>query len=242
MLAGNVKLAVQRALMVPDDGILGGVTIGAFNRLVATPNAAEWPPEKDDPVVIGTMGGIPIYKDRMGVVSFIGSAAIDADGAPDCYHPNDASGRDALACAGHPGNWWGIVTDTDHLANRVGKGIPLIQGVTAPAFSPATRGFYVSTTALADNPELPISDQRRYVNPDEVQFIVLPSNFPVKVRLGTRTRVTYNGRSVEGIFADIGPRDEVGELSTSYAVQLGIPPNPRKGGIAAKVVRYEIFI
>ena len=32
---------------------------------------------------------------------------IDADGAPDAYHPDDI-GRDYLANAGEPGNWWAV--------------------------------------------------------------------------------------------------------------------------------------
>jgi hypothetical protein len=37
-------------------------------------------------------------------------AAVDYDGDPYAYGPND-SGRDFTANAGHPGNWWGIKTD-----------------------------------------------------------------------------------------------------------------------------------
>jgi hypothetical protein len=57
--------------------------------------------------------------------------AIDADGAPNAYSPED-TGRDELANAGAPPHWNGIITD------RVGS--PLIQlkrdpfpGTTSPA-------------------------------------------------------------------------------------------------------------
>jgi hypothetical protein len=55
--------------------------------------------------------------------------AIDADGALRAYHPNDRSGLDALAHAGHPGNWWALVTDngkpTGVLLCRVARIQPL---------------------------------------------------------------------------------------------------------------------
>jgi hypothetical protein len=39
--------------------------------------------------------------------------AIDADGAPRAYHPNDRLGLDSLAHADHRGNWWALVTDNE---------------------------------------------------------------------------------------------------------------------------------
>jgi len=36
---------------------------------------------------------------------------VDADGAYHAFHPDDKSGLDFLANAGHPGNWMGLVTD-----------------------------------------------------------------------------------------------------------------------------------
>ena len=64
---------------------------------------------------------------------------IDADGAPDAYGP-DGKGRDAIANAGKPGNWWGVVTDTGKA-----DGTPVVQGATDPK-----PGFYVSATSLQD--------------------------------------------------------------------------------------------
>src|SRR5262249_26952383 len=66
--------------------------------------------------------------------------AIDADGAFRAYNPHDVLGLDSLAHAGHPGNWWALVTD-----NGRPSGHPVVQGNSDPA-----PGFYVSATALYD--------------------------------------------------------------------------------------------
>src|SRR5215469_9907125 len=64
--------------------------------------------------------------------------AVDADGAYRAYHPDDRPGLDALKHAGHPGDWWALVTDNE---KRDGRPVLQEQGDPAP-------GFYVSTTAL----------------------------------------------------------------------------------------------
>jgi hypothetical protein len=59
-----------------------------------------------------TAGGTPVWQiTGQKAFFFTAGLAIDADGAPDAYHPND-TGRDFLANAGRPGNWWAPVTDT----------------------------------------------------------------------------------------------------------------------------------
>jgi hypothetical protein len=201
---------------------------------------AAWPPEETAGEEIGEVGGVKIFR-RPGVVWWETKAAIDVDGAPDAYHRDDRKGRDYLANAGRPGNWWGIVTNTDHIAGQSGKGTPLVQGETAPAFSDATRGYYVSSTALADNPELPISDVRRYCNPDEVPGIVIPAHFPVKVRMGQACRVTYRGIPAPAIVFDLGGPTVIGEIGTLLAQQLGIQNDPKHGGVPSGV-RYELLI
>lgn len=240
MNAGDAKDALQRLLAVNVDRDFGPVTRARFSLLGTTADAALWPPMAPDAVEIGRRQGKPIFR-AGNVISFTSKAAIDVDGAPDAYHPDDHPGRDALAAAGHRGNWWGVVTDTDHIAGREGKGTPLIQGKTAPAFSPKTVGFLVSTTALIDNPEFGITDCRRYCNPDEVPGIVLPLGFPVKVRAGTKCRASYGGKSEEGVVFDFGPPELLGEMGTLMAERLGIPSNPRHGGVAGGVL-YEVFL
>lgn len=174
---------------------------------------------------IGFMDGSPIH--QLGnVVSFRGGMNINADGSPRAYGPNGL-GLDYLANAGSPGNWWGIAT------NNVGS--PHVQGRDDPA-----PGHYVSTTAMID-PRYAAHDPRRYVNSETVPFIVLPSNFPVKVSLGTKVRVTYQGKTADGIYADIGPRFSLGEASIAMANKLGINSDPKRGGTTEQML-YEVFL
>jgi len=67
---------------------------------------------------------------------FISGMSIDADGAPNAYHPDD-TGLDELANAGSPTDWNGVITDRE--------GNPLIQEERDPF-----PGYYISCTSLAD--------------------------------------------------------------------------------------------
>ena len=176
---------------------------------------------------IGFMDGSPIVQ-KGNVISFTAGMTINADGSPHAYSPDGSPpGLDYLANAGHPGNWWGIATDAGGLA--------YIQRSTDPA-----PGFYVSTTAF-QNPAYEVLDPRRYVNSETVPFIVLPSNFPVKVPLGAKCSVTYRGKKVDAIYADIGPRFQLGEGSIALAKALGINPDPKRGGTEEKML-YEVYL
>jgi Glycosyl hydrolases family 18 len=70
---------------------------------------------------------------------FQAGMAIDADGAPNAYHPQN-KGIDGLEHAGEPGNWWALVTDT-------GKptGNPVIQKANDPY-----PGYYISSTVMPE--------------------------------------------------------------------------------------------
>jgi hypothetical protein len=153
---------------------------------------------------------------------------IDADGSPHAYHPKGSPpGLDYLANAGKPGNWWGIATDDN--------GKPYVQTAADPA-----PGFYVSTTAL-ERQRFPKSNPHRYIDSESVPYFVLPSKFPVKVKLGIKGIAlnTQNGKSVKVTYADIGPVGKIGEGSMALADALGIPSNPKKGGTEKKIIRYE---
>ncbi len=144
--------------------------------------------------------------------------AVDADGAPEAYHPESRRGLDALANAGAPGHWWGIACDP--------SGVPFIQDAGDPA-----PGFYVSTTALVD-PRFPIHSCRRYVDASTVPYIVLPRGMPGGARLGDLAVVMNleTGAVCGAIYADIGPRGKLGEGSMALARAQGIDPDPRTGG------------
>ena len=122
---------------------------------------------------------------------------IDADGAPNAYHP-DGGALDYLGNAGKPGNWWALVTDEN--------GAPVVQSEDDPF-----PGYYISKTALEDRTK-DVSDPARYVNSDEVPYIVLPSRMGLGAKLGDMG-VAINKKTGEisyAIFADIGPRKKTG--------------------------------
>ncbi len=161
---------------------------------------------------------------------FEAGMTIDADGAPDAYHP-DNTGTDHLANAGRPGNWWALATDTGQSSGR-----PVVQGPDDP-----NPGYYVSMTALEDRTKAR-TDPRRYVNSNVIPFVVLPGGNLGGARLGDFSVVvnTANDRRAFALFADIGPRTHLGEGSVALAEALGIRSNPRRGGTASGV-RYLVW-
>jgi len=149
--------------------------------------------------------------------------AIDADGAFRAYHPNDRLGLDSLAHAGHPGNWWALVTDT-------GKpnGHPVVQGKSDPA-----PGYYVSTTALYDPSNPNVRDPRRYVDALSIPYVVLHPKALKYARLGDFATVVnlQNKRISVALVADISASNlPVGEGSIALARALGVESSPRYGG------------
>lgn len=150
--------------------------------------------------------------------------AVDADGAFRAYHPDDASGLDALRHAGHPGNWWALVTDSEKKSGR-----PILQGEGDPA-----PGFYVSTTALYDPDNPNVRDPKRYVDAAEIPYVVLHPRALHFAKLGDFATVVNlkNGKIAGAIVADeSAARLPVGEGSMALADALGIDSDPRTGGL-----------
>lgn len=154
---------------------------------------------------------------------------IDADGAPNAYHP-DNIGLDDLSNAGSPGNWYGLAKDAD--------GEPFVQGPSDPF-----PGYYVSATALADRTK-PVNDPGRYVDASKIPFIVLPG--AMARQIGARPgdfAVVFNqrnGQSSNAIFGDVGPSDRIGEGSVALAENLGIRSDARNGG-ARRGILFLVF-
>jgi Fungal chitosanase of glycosyl hydrolase group 75 len=165
---------------------------------------------------------------RVGeAIAFSAGLQIDADGAPRAYNQVSSRGLDALANAGHPGNWWAIATN-----NGRPSGEPVIQGDSEPA-----PGFYVSTTAL-ENLAFHETQQRRYVDASTVPFIVLPFGAGMGLKLGDFFLV-YNiatGDNDFAIYADVGPRGQIGEGSIALAEAIKVPSSPRTGGVSHGIV------
>jgi hypothetical protein len=182
------------------------------------------------PQLITRFGYSKVYRSA-GVVFWAGKASIDADGCPRAYHPVSAKGLDALGNAGRTGNWYGVAT---HNGKPDGK--PVVQGLHDPA-----PGFYVSTTSLQDR-RYPVTSPMRYVDSVSMPFFVLPGGCSFDCKLGDLGLIlnTATGKHVTAIYADIGPRDEIGEVSIAAAVALGIPASARTGGVAHGIV-YAVF-
>jgi hypothetical protein len=156
---------------------------------------------------------------------------IDADGAYHAYHPNNKSGLDFLGNAGKPGNWWALVTNNGRPSGR-----PVIQTTKDPA-----PGFYISTTTLEDK-KADRRDPRRYVNAEEINFIVLPGRLNLGAKLGDLVVVIRPETGAVGfaIYADVGPAKKIGEASIATAKTLGIPSNAKNGGIGHGII-YIVF-
>jgi hypothetical protein len=185
-----------------------------------------------DLLKIDSVAGVSIYAVKGTPKSFLYRAglAVDGDGSPNCYGPNN-SGLDYTANGGTPGsNWWGGPTDS-HLN-------PIIQKIYDP--SP---GMYVSSTSLINN----IYDESspyRYIDSESIPFIVLPGKHSNDAHLGD-VCWCYNqdtGDNCYGIFADVGPQDSIGEVSIRMATALGIEnTSPKNGGTDKKIISYVVF-
>jgi hypothetical protein len=157
---------------------------------------------------------------------FVSGMLVDADGAPNAYHPENA-GLDELSNAGEPGHWNGVVTDAE--------GDPLIQLENDPF-----PGYYISCTSLEDETKH-FRDPSRYVDATAIPYVVLPDDVAAVggVRLGDFALVMNlrNGKSSFAIYADIGT---LGEGSIALADALGISSNARHGG-ASEGIMYVLF-
>lgn len=229
MKAKDARIAIQKQLFPNDpkqhDGILGKKSTEAFEALKSAPADSEWPTSQGVTEEIDQVGPTKIYRKPDGKITFTAGGTINADGSPRAYGPN-GKGLDHLANAGSPRNWWGIAVDSN--------GNPYIQGPNDPA-----PGYYVSTTALT-NPGFANRDPRRYVDSEKVNFMVLPGKWKWGDQLGDRWTIENleTGKKIDAIYADIGPRDKIGEISIAAAVALGIPANPKNGGTSKPILRY----
>lgn len=182
--------------------------------------------------LIARVRGNPVWWGD-GCCSFVAGMTIDADGSPRAYGP-DNKGLDYTENAGHPGNWWGVVTR---------NGRPVIQSGLDEG--QPCKGMYISTTSLQNAYE-GLYDVRRYVNSEEVPFIVVPGFLRKRlpgIVMGCRAEVRYagNNRVVECVVADSGPATHLGEGSIKLAKQLNIPSSARSGGLDKQLITYKFW-
>lgn len=163
--------------------------------------------------------------------------ALDADGSPRAYHPND-TGLDALANAGYPHRGWKSVLVVDPANSNK----PYVQP------DGPTKGYFVSKTSLTD-PTLPDTDPNKYVDSETVPYIVFPGGFHALGGTGTwgdlvMVRKLNSQLQSAAIVADGGPtKAPLGEISLALAVALGgTNPNPRNGhGAPTGSFQYVVF-
>jgi hypothetical protein len=189
----------------------------------ATPAVPETPAAPNATTALARIGYSTIYGLPGNIPSFFYEAGmmIDADGAYKAYHPDKVSGLDYLGNAGKPGNWWALVTD-----NGKASGKPLVQKAGDPA-----PGFYISTTSLEDKSKTK-SNPLRYVDSSSIPYIVLPGNKTFGAALSDLCIVynPVNQKLCGGVFADTGPKNQIGEASIAMANGVGIPSSPKHGG------------
>lgn len=165
-----------------------------------------------------------------GAILYRAKFAVDADGCPRAYGPND-SGLDWTANAGYPGNWWGIVTDIN--------GDPIIQGAGDPF-----PGMYVSSTSLVQS-GYSNSNPLRYVDSENIPFIALPSALLslANISLGdlAYVRNTITGLTSFAYFVDGGPAGKLGEGSMFLASAIGLNNSPKTGGTSQPIIDYVVF-
>ncbi len=202
------------------------------NPIQACQSVAEWRCPKLQQLKVGTVAvwslPAPFF--------FKAGMPIDADGAPNAYHPAN-TGLDVLKNAGYPPKPgkkpWGIVTND--------AGNPIIQRAGDPF-----PGFFVSSTTLQDKTR-PLSDPRRYVDSTQIPYIALPSVLVTRlgIQLGDFAAVINgkNRRLSYAIFADVGPVGKLGEGSIALAQALGHNPfvaGKVRSGISSDVI-YVVF-
>ena len=192
---------------------------------------------------------LKIVEEDDGSVTFAAGATLDGDGAngqfggPPCYAPSSYGKPtlDVIGNAGGPGNWFGVVTD--------GSGDPFVQDKDDPC-----PGAFVSATSLKlrakNGKELPDCSPYKYVDSATVPYIVVPPMIIKGVAgivMGCRCLVTNTrtGKTVEGVVADAGPRNHLGELSVACAKAIGIPTGgahqANGGGASAPRIKYQLF-
>jgi Fungal chitosanase of glycosyl hydrolase group 75 len=165
--------------------------------------------------------------------------AVDADGAPNAYHPDD-TGLDALANAGYPHtNWWKDVLVPD----------PANPSRAFEQPSGDFEGFFVAMTSLR-GPGGNQQDPATYVDATRFPYVVIPSGFekiPNAAKPGDVGFATHlgSGMTTTFIVADTGGGSaaKLGECSIALWVSLGGQnPNPRNGsGVPSGRIQYILF-
>jgi hypothetical protein len=174
---------------------------------------------------------------------------IDADGAPNAYHPADVGktcsagggllGLDCPANAGYPnGSFWRDVLAVD--PNNNAKPYVQVSGPFA--------GYFVSMTSLSDSAKAS-TDPSKYVSSTSFPYIVFPGNFNAKSGTGKVGDLGFainlaNNKKSHFVVAETGPAAaDLGEMSIAFATAMGgVNPNPINGaGAPSGAILYVSF-
>lgn len=226
----NGTVTFQQNNGLSADGIVGPGTYGKvagppFNFATDDPAPADVLGDNDD--VIDHIAGVSVFGIGDLAVYYTAGMQIDADGSPHAYKEGN-QGLDFDQNAKGGSTWVGVLTV---------NGQPVKQGASDPA-----PGYYITTASLLDTTRAS-RDPLRYVDSEQIPYIVLPGGRLGGAGLGDYALVvnTSNGRSTPAIVGDAGPRRKIGEASMAVAEALGIPKSPRNGGTDNKRVRYIVF-
>jgi len=174
------------------------------------------------------ISGAPVYWVNEDMIEYIGEMTCCADGSPRAYGPNN-TGLDYTGNAGYPGNWWGVVTNSN--------GEPIIQKKGNKSKHPHP-GLYVSCTAYGHS-DYPTDDVRHWVNAETVAYSVIPSSVRSSVPpkfMGCRAEI-YDKKThkvLDCVCAEIGPSTHMGEASMFVCEHFGLSSNPKDGGSCEK--------
>jgi hypothetical protein len=182
------------------------------------------------------------YRLADGSVLLLGRMTIDADGHPNAYAPNNA-GLDNTSSGGGPGRWYAIATRE---RNCPENGTPFVHMIGNPP-----RPYYVSKTTLT-NPTVTgpnkCRTQANYVHSGEIPYVALsPLIATIDHRASTgRLAAVFDTRPASrrlafAVHADQAPKSGFGEGSIALAEKLGLPSNPRAGGIGQRALLYVVF-
>lgn len=178
-----------------------------------------------------------------GRVAFVADADIDADGA------NGQNGARAAYMVGNKGtedlaNGGMRMSEDGRPAFREpwGKDIAIEENGRPKVFP----GGIIATKTAYRYPGLPANNPAAHVDAETVPYIVVPPSVIQKTKgavLGCQARATNlrNGKTVNCVVADVGPRTKCGELSMAAARAIGIPDSPRHGGEDEPIVMYELW-
>jgi len=190
---------------------------------------------------------VNVYLDNLGgreIITFLGDADIDADGANGqrggrvAYNRWD-TGSELLENGGMKVD----ITEQVRFTETWGKDIIVTNAAGEPYVD--NNGSLYSKTAYYF-PNKMEEQPDKYLDSETINYICIPPQLRKIVKgvvLGCFCQVRHerSGVTISAMVGDIGPRKKTGEISISLARQLGLNPSPRIGGTNDRIIRYTIF-